>query len=89
MLAGKVVSRPVRTVVTARGMLNTPDATVSGNLQVLPLDVTSQSSVDDAVKDVLAHFGRIDVLVNNAGCRCGFGGVEEVSEAEFDPMYQT
>ena len=31
------------------------------------LDVTDRARVDEVVKEVLARFGRIDVLVNNAG----------------------
>ena len=37
--------------------------------QVLPLqlDVTNKEEIDKAVADTITHFGRIDVLVNNAG----------------------
>ena len=34
---------------------------------VLPLDVTSEQSVASAVADVVARFGRLDAVVNNAG----------------------
>ncbi|NRF64237.1 SDR family oxidoreductase [Vibrio coralliilyticus] len=37
------------------------------NVLVLKLDVTDKSSIDQAVSDGIAHFGKIDVLVNNAG----------------------
>jgi NAD(P)-dependent dehydrogenase (short-subunit alcohol dehydrogenase family) len=36
-------------------------------IEVVELDVSSDASVDQAVKAVLAHARRIDVLVNNAG----------------------
>ena len=37
--------------------------------QLLPvkLDVTNQSEIKEAVNQVIKEFGRIDVLVNNAG----------------------
>jgi NADP-dependent 3-hydroxy acid dehydrogenase YdfG len=36
-------------------------------IEVVELDVSSDASVDQGVKDVLARVGRIDVLINNAG----------------------
>jgi NAD(P)-dependent dehydrogenase (short-subunit alcohol dehydrogenase family) len=55
---------------------------------VLPLDVTNQTQIDSAVEQTIARFGRIDVLVNNAGYGVA-GAIEEVSEAELMPMYET
>ena len=37
------------------------------NLLPLSLDVTKQEQIDAAVQAVLDRFGRIDVLLNNAG----------------------
>jgi NADP-dependent 3-hydroxy acid dehydrogenase YdfG len=54
----------------------------------LALDVTNQAQVDSAAAQAIAKFGRIDVLVNNAGYGVA-GAIEEVSEAEFMPMYET
>jgi NAD(P)-dependent dehydrogenase (short-subunit alcohol dehydrogenase family) len=56
--------------------------------KALALDVTDASQVDSAVTQSLAHFGRVDVLVNNAGYGVA-GAIEEVSEAEFMPMFET
>src|SRR3954451_20671028 len=39
----------------------------SENLLVLKLDVTNSSDAEAAVQAAVARFGRIDVLVNNAG----------------------
>ena len=45
-------------------------------------DVTSQSSVDDLIAAVLQRYGRIDVLVNNAGINV-FHEPLETSDAEW------
>ena len=38
-----------------------------GQAFVVPLDVAEQTQIDSAVKTVLDQFGRIDILLNNAG----------------------
>ncbi|MDE1176572.1 MAG: oxidoreductase [Edaphobacter sp.] len=54
----------------------------------LPLDVTKQDQIDAALAKTIERFGRVDVLVNNAGYGV-FGAVEEVSEDELRPMFET
>ncbi len=53
----------------------------------IPLDVTDKQQVKDSVIEAAAHFGRIDVLVNNAGFGY-FGAVEESDEAEVRSMFE-
>ncbi len=38
------------------------------NVLSLELDVRNHASIEKMVVDAIAHFGKIDVLVNNAGC---------------------
>ncbi len=58
------------------------------NVRVVALDVTSRASAEQAVQVALAEFGRIDVLVNNAGYGV-FGPFETASEEVIDKQFQT
>ena len=60
----------------------------AGKVTILPLDVTSSSSIKEAHDTALAHVGRIDVLVNNAGYGVT-GAIEEVTEDEYMRMFNT
>ena len=57
-------------------------------LLALNLDVTDPESASAAVKAAIAHYGRIDVLVNNAGFGL-LGAVEEASAAETERVFET
>jgi NAD(P)-dependent dehydrogenase (short-subunit alcohol dehydrogenase family) len=88
-LAKMVLDRGYRAVVTARDPAKVEDiASPHGDRAlVLPLDVTDPVEVNAAVKSAEAHFGGIDVLVNNAGVGY-FGAVEESDETEIRRMFE-
>ena len=90
LLAEQLLADGANVVATARKPEQLTDLTTkyAANVQILPLDVTSQSQIDAAAKDAIARFGHIDVLVNNAGYGVN-GAVEEVSEDEYMPMFNT
>ena len=52
-------------------------AGTASRLEIVRLDVTEPASIEQAVSGLIERFGRIDVLVNNAGFAVG-GFVEEV-----------
>ena len=52
----------------------------------ITLDVTSGTQISDAVKQITEIFGRVDVLVNNAGIGY-FGSAEESDDAETRRMF--
>ena len=60
----------------------------SDALLPVALDVTSEPSIASAVDAALGRFGRIDVLVNNAGFGL-IGAVEETSAADVRRLYET
>jgi len=60
----------------------------SSNLWVLKLDVTDKKASFDAVETAKTHFGRIDVLINNAGYG-HIGAVEELNEQDVRTQFET
>jgi NAD(P)-dependent dehydrogenase (short-subunit alcohol dehydrogenase family) len=57
-------------------------------MAAIELDVTNRAAVSAAIAEVHARFGRLDVLVNNAGYGL-FGTIEEVSETEARAQLET
>src|SRR5438552_18730825 len=59
------------------------------SFEMLPLDVTSDESVDAAVREVMRLAGPIDVLVNNAGFGVAPAGAEESSIEQARSIFDT
>jgi len=54
----------------------------------IPMDVTSEEQVESGVRQALNRFGRIDVLINNAGFGM-LGAIEETAAEEVERIYRT
>jgi len=89
-LAEQLLGNGEIVVATARKVEQIADlaAKYPETVLALPLDVTDPVAIDFAVAAALTKFGRVDVLVNNAGYGI-CGGVEETTEAEFMPVFET
>ena len=81
--AKAALERGDRVVATARRpeALKALEEAYGERVLALPLDVTDRAAVLTAVGSAVAAFGRIDVVVNNAGYGL-FGTVEEISEQQ-------
>lgn len=68
-LTAAVLAHGDQVAATARNTEQLKDLATQYPGQILPLtlDVTDNKQIQQAVNDTIAHFGRIDVLVNNAG----------------------
>lgn len=86
---GWVVYATMRNMQSEGGLkLSTIAKNEKLDLIVLPLDVTSQPSVDYAITTIINRSGRIDILVNNAGF--GFRGpVEHLTVESLKDQYET
>ncbi|MBC7708712.1 MAG: SDR family NAD(P)-dependent oxidoreductase [Rhizobacter sp.] len=88
-LARLILARGWRGVVTARDPSTVADIAAGHENQalVLALDVTQRAQIADAVAAAQQRFGRVDVLVNNAGY--GYlAAIEEGEEAAVRAMFE-
>jgi NAD(P)-dependent dehydrogenase (short-subunit alcohol dehydrogenase family) len=87
-VAEEVLTRGGAVVATSRepGVLSELAGSSYDRVLVAPLDVTNAAEAEAAVRGAEARFGRVDVLLNNAGYG-GFGGIEETPEADIEQQF--
>ncbi|MFF3617087.1 SDR family oxidoreductase [Streptomyces aureus] len=81
---GDLVAATARTI----GTLDDLAAKYGDAVLPLTLDVTDRAGVQGAVSAAHERFGRLDIVVNNAGYG-QFGAVEEVSEQQIRDQFET
>lgn len=89
-IAHALVSRGAKVVLAARGADALESASAAlrvrgGDVLPVPADITQQADVDALVQRTLEHYGRLDLLVNNAG-RSMRKSVLETSPQDFEEL---
>ncbi len=80
-IAEHLLDNGQKVVVTARKTDKVADLAKRGDALILPLDVGHRSQCFDVVREAEKHFGRTDVLINNAGIGF-FAAIEETDEEQ-------
>ena len=86
-IADAVLARGDRLMATARRAEALADLADHERAHVAALDVTDPGAREAAVAEAIERFGRIDVLVNNAG-RTQVGAVEETTDEELRFLFE-
>ncbi|WP_235582263.1 SDR family NAD(P)-dependent oxidoreductase [Rhizobacter sp. Root1221] len=80
-----------RVVATGRNVEKLRSAlrgVAADNLEILPLDVSDEAQASTAVAQAMTRFGRIDVVLNNAGYSL-VGNFEELTTHEIERQFAT
>ncbi len=84
------IGKGYKVIVTARRLdkLEKIKASAPAQVEAIKMDVTNVEDVTQAVKQSIDCFGRVDVLINNAGFGI-VGAVEETPENELRAQMET
>lgn len=82
-LVNQLLQKGHAVAATSRNKQSLIEAVGKADENFLPLqmDIVNESSVKEGLQQLLQHFGRIDVVVNNAGYGL-LGSIEELTDAE-------
>ena len=88
--ADAALKRGDKVAATARNLASIADLKekYGANVLTLELDVTRPDQVTAAVAQAHAHFGKLDVVLNNAGYSL-VGTIEEASASDVRALYET
>jgi NAD(P)-dependent dehydrogenase (short-subunit alcohol dehydrogenase family) len=88
--AEAALARGDRVAATARDVRTLAPLTArfADKVAAMTLDVTDKDAVDSSIAEAHKRFGRLDVVVNNAGYGL-FGAIEEINEAEARAQIET
>ena len=88
--ADAALKRGDKVAATARNLASIADLKekYGDNILTLQLDVTNPEQVKTAVEQAHAHFGRLDIVLNNAGYSL-VGTIEEASANDVRALYDT
>ncbi|QCO16601.1 SDR family oxidoreductase (plasmid) [Azospirillum brasilense] len=89
-MARTLLARNDRVIATARrsDALADLQRQYGGRLEVVRLDLTDRAGLQTAVDSAFQRYGRIDVVVSNAGYGL-FGAAEELTDAQIDRQIAT
>ena len=92
--AGTLSAKGATTILGARRIDKLEDRVeeitdLGGKAEALPLDVNDSKSINEFLDQAFKHYGRVDVLINNAGVEAGAKTYQTTEEEDWDYVINT